>query len=140
MSFSFCLATDCEKYSISLKPSFNIKICNHFYCTPDADYSDVGIVFENYKYLGFFFFFFFPLQNTRCDCNGQPCGKTTGLYDDLLLFFDLFHFFYFIFCGPISLFSNFSISLFIFMLFLKLLSCVVEKLLCIYIYIMYNIF
>ena len=62
----------------------------------------------------------------------QPCLKTTGLHDGLLLLFGMFHFFYFIFRAPISFSLCFLISpslLFFLMWFLKLLSSIVEKLL-----------
>ena len=63
------------------------------------------------------------------------CLKMTGLYNDLLC--SLFHFFLFhIQCSHFIsfMFSNFSISLFFFMFFLKPLSSIVEKLLYTYIY------
>ena len=66
------------------------------------------------------------------------CLKTTGLYNDLLLLCSLFHFFLFhIQCSHFIsfMFSNFSISLFFFMFFLKPLSSIVEKLLYTYTYI-----
>ena len=84
--------------------------------------------FEKYKCpsIGFF------LQSFRYVSDEQPCLKTTGLYEDLVILPSLFHFFYFIFSAltSFSLFSNFSISS---MFFLKFLSIVVEKLLNTYI-------
>ena len=76
----------------------------------------------------------FFLQSSRYVSNEQSCLKTTGLYDDLLLLFSLFHFFYFIFSVPISssLCSPISPSLFFLTFFLKPLSSVVEKLLYTY--------
>ena len=61
----------------------------------------VNQFFEKHKYPGIAFIFFF-LQSSRYVSNEQPCLKTTGLYDDLLLLSSLFHFFYFIFSAPIS--------------------------------------
>ena len=52
----------------------------------------------------------FFLQNSRCDSNKQPCLKTTGLYNDLLLLSSLFHLFYFVVNAPISFNSSFPIS------------------------------
>ena len=52
-------------------------------------------------------------QSSRYVSNEQPCLKTTGLYEDLLLLSSLFHFFYFIFSAPIS-FSFLSYSLLFF--------------------------
>ena len=52
----------------------------------------------------------FFLQSSRCDSNKQPCLKTTGIYDDLLLLSSLFHLFYFIFSAPTSFNSCFPIS------------------------------
>ena len=46
---------------------------------------------------------FFFLQSSRYVSNEQPCLKTTGLYEDLLLLSSLFHFFYFIFSLPFHL-------------------------------------
>ena len=74
-----------------------------------------------------------------------PMGRHVEKQLDYIMIF-YFYLIYFtfstlIFCALISLslFSNFSISIFICMFFLKLLSCVVEKLLCVcvcvYIYI-----
>ena len=66
--------------------------------------------------------------------NEQPCLETTGLCEDLFLFSSLFHFFYFIFSRPtsFSLFSNFSVSSFFNIFFLKPLSSIVEKLVYMY--------
>ena len=50
------------------------------------------------------------LQSSRCLSNEQPCLKTTELYDYLLLFSSLFHFFYFIFNALISFSLYFPIS------------------------------
>ena len=89
--------------------------------------------FEKYKCPGIAFFF---LQSSSCVSNEQPCLKTTGLYNDLLLFSRLFHFFYFIFSAPISFSSCSPISpslLFFFMFFLKPLTGIVEKLLYTYV-------
>ena len=52
----------------------------------------------------------FFLQSCRCVSNEQPCLKTTGLYDDLLLLPNLFHFFYFILSVPTSFSLCFPIS------------------------------
>ena len=49
------------------------------------------------------------LQNSRHVSNEQPCLKTTGLYDDLLLL-SSFHFFCLISSVPISLSLHFLIS------------------------------
>ena len=54
----------------------------------------------------------FFLQSSRCVSNEQSCFKTTGLYDDVLLSFGLFHFFYFIFSAPTSFSLCFPIYLF----------------------------
>ena len=69
-------------------------------------------VFEKYKCPGKFFF---P-QNSSYVSNEQPCLKTTGLYDNILLLSSLFPFLNFIFSAPISfsLFSNISHLFFIF--------------------------
>ena len=74
------------------------------------------------------------LQNSRYVSNEQPCLKTTGLYDDLLLLSSLFHFFCLISRVPISLSLRFliSFSLLFLMFLLKLLSSIVEKLLYTY--------
>ena len=53
----------------------------------------------------------FFLQSSRYVSNEQSCLRTIGLYDDLLLLFSLFHFFYFIFSVPISFHSVFPFSL-----------------------------
>ena len=37
----------------------------------------------------------FFLQNCRCNSNEQPCLKTSGLYDDVLLISSLFYSLYF---------------------------------------------
>ena len=83
--------------------------------------------FEKYKSQGITFF----LQSSRYVSNEQPCLKTTGLYDNLLLLSSLFHFFYIVFSAPISfsLFSNFSVS----SVFLFSFSSLVGKLLHTYI-------
>ena len=67
--------------------------------------------------------------------NEQPCLKTTGLYDDLLLLSSLFQFFCFIVSAPVSFSLCFPISpsLLLYMFFLKPLPSVVEKLLYTYI-------
>ena len=64
----------------------------------------------------------------------QPCLKTIGLYDDLLLLASLFHF-YFIFSALISFSSSFptSSSNFVLLSFLRPLSRIVGKLLYTYI-------
>ena len=59
--------------------------------------------------------------NSRCVSEEQPCLKTTGLYEDLLILRSLFHFFNFIFSDPSFSFSCFPISLSLFF-FLNLLS------------------
>ena len=64
--------------------------------------------FEKYKCPGIAFFF--SLQSSSCVSNEQPCLKTTGLWDDLLLSSSLFHFFYFIVSAPISFSSCSPIS------------------------------
>ena len=79
--------------------------------------------------------FFFFLQYSRSDSNEQLYLKTTGLNDDFLHLFSLFHLFYFIFSGLISFSICFPVSLTLFLLcFLKPLSSVVKKF-CTYIYI-----
>ena len=89
--------------------------------------------FEKYKCSVIAFF----LQSSRYVSNEQSCLKTSGLHDDLLLLSSLFHFFYFIFSAPISfsLCSPVSPSLLFLMFFLKPLSGIVEKLLCVCVYI-----
>ena len=74
------------------------------------------------------------LQNSRYVSNEQPCLKTTGLYDDLLLLSSLSHFLCLISSVPISLSLCFliSFSLLFLMFSLKLLSSIVEKLLYTY--------
>ena len=55
----------------------------------------------------------FILQSYRYVANEQPCLKSTGPYDDLLVLCSLFHFFLFhIQCSHLIqfMFSNFSIS------------------------------
>ena len=75
------------------------------------------------------------LQSSRYVCNKQPCLKTTGLNNDLLLLTSLFLFLYFIFSSPISFSLCFTISpsLLFFWYFFKPLSSVVKKLLYTYI-------
>ena len=63
-------------------------------------------IFEKYKCPGITVL----LQSYRCVSNEQPCLKTTGLYDNLLLLSSLFHFFYFIFSAPNSFSLCFLIS------------------------------
>ena len=43
----------------------------------------------------------FILQSYRYVANEQPCLKSTGPSDDLLVLCSLFHFFYFIFSAPV---------------------------------------
>ena len=78
---------------------------------------------------------------SRYFSNQQSCLNTTGLYDGLLFFSSLFHFFYFIFSAHISFSLCFPISqsLLFLMFFLKHLSSIVEKLLYTYIKIIYVI-
>jgi len=69
-----------EKWSCSIlpKPGSNRKTYNH------KIQMRIRIIlnfFENYKCSGIAFF----LQSSRYVSNEQPCLKTTGLYDDLLL-------------------------------------------------------
>ena len=65
--------------------------------------------FEKYKYPGIAFF----LHISKCVSNEQPCLKTTGLYDGLLLLYSLFHLFYFTFIIPFHLVCVFQfLSLF----------------------------
>ena len=94
--------------------------------------------FEKYKCPGVTCFFFF-FASFRYVSNEQPCLKTTGLYEDLLLLSSLFHIFYFTFSAPISFSLCFPVSppsLFFFvMFFLKPLTSIVENLLYTYIYI-----
>ena len=83
------------------------------------------------------------LFSTRNVSNEQPCLKTTGLYEDLLLLSRLHHFFHLILRAPISLSSCFPISssllfFFFLMFFLMSLSSIVEKLL--YVNNMYNMY
>ena len=74
-------------------------------------------------------------QSSRYVSTEQPCLKTTGLYEDLSLVSRLFHFFYFVFRAHFIqfMFPHFSISFFFFLS--QALSSTVEKLLCIYVYI-----
>ena len=65
---------------------------------------------------------FFFCQSSRYVSNKQPCLKATGLYENLLLLYSLFHFFYFLFSAPISFSLCFPVSpslliLFFFLLF-----------------------
>ena len=86
--------------------------------------------FEKYKCPGIAFFSKAPGVS-----NEQPCLKTIGLYDDLLLLASLFHF-YFIFSALISFSSFFptSSSHFVLLLFfLRPSSSIVGKLLYTYI-------
>ena len=69
-------------------------------------------LFEKYKCSGITFF----LQSSRYVSNQQLCLKTTGLYDDLSLLSNLFHFFYFMFSAPMSFSLCFSIYLFFYVL------------------------
>ena len=103
------------------------KTCNHF-LKIQMRIRIILEFFEKYKCPDIAFF----LQSFRYVSNEQPCLKTTGLYENLLLSPSLFNFFYFIFSAPtsFSLFSNVSLSS---MFFLKFLSIVTENLLNTYI-------
>ena len=94
----------------------------------------VGIIlefFEKYKCQDIAL----PPQSSRYVSNEQPCLKTTGLCEDLLLLSSSFHFFYFMISAPISFSLCFPISPSLFFKFLsQALSSVVEKF-CVYIYI-----
>ena len=73
-------------------------------------------------------------HSSRYVSNEQPCLKTNGLYDDLLLVSRFFHFFCFTFRAHILFSLCFPIPpSFFFMFFLKPLSSVVENLLYTYI-------
>ena len=87
----------------------------------------ISELFEKYKCPGIAFFS--SIDPDVFLMNSQPCLKTTGLYDDLLLLSSLFPFFNFIFSAPISFSLCFPIYPSSFMLFLKLLPSIVEKLL-----------
>ena len=75
---------------------------------PDGYQNYLGS-FWKYKYPVTVFIFIF-LQSCRYVSNEQPCLKTTGLYEELLLVSSLFHFFYFIFSALISFSLCFPIS------------------------------
>ena len=80
-------------------------------------------LFENYKCPSIAIFF----SRVPDVFKEQSCF--TGLYDDLLLISNLFHFFYFIFSAPISFSLCFPIFPFLFfMFFIKPLPSIVEKL------------
>ena len=85
--------------------------------------------FEKYKCPGIAF-----VSKAPGVSNEQPCLKTIGLYDDLLLLASLFHF-YFIFSALISFSSSFptSSSHFVLLFFLRPLSRIVGNLLYTYI-------
>ena len=78
-------------------------------------------------------------QSSRYVSNKQTCLKTTGLYEDLLLY-SLFHFFYFIFSAPISFSLCFPISssLFFYVLYQALIKHSRKVIVYIYINNMYN--
>ena len=81
-------------------------------------------LFENYKCPSIAFF------SSRVTDVFKEQSCFIGPHDDLLLVCNLFHFLYFIFSAPISFSLCFPISPppLLFMLFLKLLSSIVEKL------------
>ena len=93
----------------------------------------VGIIlefFEKYKCQDIAL----PPQSSRYVSNEQPCLKTTGLCEDLLLLSSSFHFFYFMFSAPISFSLCFPISPSLFLIsFPSLIKCS-RKVLCVYIY------
>ena len=88
-----------KKNSTSLKLSLNRKTCYHFLKSPDAYQNYLGIFFFLNKNAQVLLLFH---QNSRYDSNEQPCLKTTGLYEHLLLLSSLFHSFSFTFSAPIS--------------------------------------
>ena len=92
-----------QSYNLIEKPVITFK-------NPDAfqNYPETFLKNTNAQVLLFF------LQSSRYVSNEQSCLKTTGLYDDLLLLSNLFHFFYFMFNDPIlfSLCSLISPSFF----------------------------
>ena len=92
--------------SVSPKLPFNRKTCNHFLksiCVSELPWNFLKTT--NIQVL-----LFFIGQRSRYISNEQPCLKTTGLYEDLLLLSSLFHFFYFIFSALISFSLCFPIS------------------------------
>ena len=99
---------------LSPKLPFNRKTCNHFLksrCISKLSWNFLKNT--NAQVLLFFFF----SQSSRYVSNEQPCLKTTGLYENLLLLSSLFHSFYFIFSAPISLSLCVPIFPFLFFLF-----------------------
>ena len=58
-------------------------------------------------------------QRVRHISHEQPCLKTTGLYEDILLLSKLFHFCYFIFSVPILAFNCNGLLAFVRLLIVK---------------------
>ena len=109
-----------NNFFLSPKVPFNIKTCSHFLKSRCISKLSCNILKNTNAQVLLFF--------TRAS-NKQQYLKTTGVYEDLLLLFSLFPFFYFIFSAPIHLFYVFQFLHLFFFMFLN----VIEKLLYTYI-------
>ena len=99
-----------ERTLLSPKLQFNRKTCSHFLKSRCISKLSCNILKNTNAQVLLFF--------TRAS-NKQQYLKTTGVYEDLLLLFSLFPFFYFIFSAPISFILCFPISSSLFFYVLK---------------------